>query len=304
MRTGITYEEALATILAAVRPLGPETLPIAEAAGRALAADLATPSGVVAAGRQLRPGELALLAAHGVSELRVVRRPRVAVVAAGDELLPPGAPPTPGKIYDSDSAMLAALIRRDGGLPLPVGIAHDSVASLRIRLAAAIAGGAELILTTAGSHHGERDIVRGLLAGEGRLEFWGVAMEPDRPLLFGALAGVPVIGLPGEPAEALVCAELFARPAILRLAGRADVVRPTLRAALATPAAQHARRHYVRGTVRPSGAGYSVSLDEAGGLAAPAEANALVVIPPGQGELPAGSPVEVLLLEGAPAARG
>lgn len=301
MHTAITYEEALAMILAAIRPLGPETLPIAEAAGRVLAADVATPAGVVGAGRPLQPGDLALLAAHGVSELRVVRRPRVAVVAAGDELLPPGAPPAPGKIYDSDSAMLAGLVRREGGLPIPVGIAHDSVASLRLRLAAAIAGGAELILATAGSHGGERDIVRGLLEAEGRIDFWGVAMEPDRPLLFGALAGVPVIGLPGDPAEALVCAELFARPAILRLAGRADVARPTLRAALAAPAARHPRRHYARGTVRPSATGYSVSLAGEGGLAAPAAANALAVIPPGQGELPAGSLVEVLLLEGAPA---
>lgn len=305
-RVGITYEEALATILAALGPLGPETVALAEAAGRVLAADITPPVGqadaqrpyTVRAGHTLRPQELALLAAGGVGKVKAVRRPRVAIVAAGDELLAPGAPPVPGKIYDSDSALLAALVRRDGGLPLVIGIAHDSVDSLRIRLAEAIAHGAELILTVAGSHYGERDIVRELLVGEGQLGFWQVAMEPDRPLLFGVLAGIPVIGLPGDPTEALICAELFARPAVLRLAGRDDLTRPTVHATLDAPVARHRHRHYVRGTVRYGGAGFSVQLGPEQGLAAAlAEANALVVIPPGEGVLPAGSPVEVLLIE-------
>lgn len=306
-RIGITYEEALATILTALGPLGPETVALAEAAGRVLAADITAAVGeagasrphTVRAGRALRPEDLALLAAGGVGRVSAVRRPRVAVVAAGDELLAPGAPAAPGKIYDSDSALLAALVRRDGGLPLVIGIARDSVESLRLRLAEAIAHGAELILTAAGSHHGEHDIVRELLEAEGRLAFWRVAMEPDRPLLFGVLAGIPVIGLPGDPAEALVCAELFARPALLRLAGRDDLERPTLRATLDAPAARRRHRHYVRGTVRPRGAGFSVRLGpERGVAAALAEANALVVIPPGEGVLPAGSHVEVLLIDG------
>lgn len=295
-RIGITYEEALATVLAAVSPLGPETLPLAEAAGRVLAADLATPHHAIRAGHPLQPHAIARLAAHGFSQLEVVRRPRVAIVAAGDELLAPGAPPAPGKIYDSDSALLAAMVRRDGGVPLPVGIAHDSVESLRLRLAAAIARGAELILTAAGSHHGEHDIVRSLLEREGRLSFWRVAMEPDRPLLFGDLAGVPVIGLPGDPDEALVCAELFARPALLRLAGRADLARPRLRAALDAPVSRHPSRHFVRGTLRRAGDGDSVFRSAEPDLA---EANALAEIPPGEGELPAGSPVEVMLLDAA-----
>lgn len=299
-RVGITYEEALATMLGAIAPLGPERLPLAEAAGRVLASDLAAPGHVVRAGRPLRPEDLALLAAGGVSALTVVRRPRVAIVAAGDELLAPGAPPAPGKIYDSDSALLAGLVRRDGGLPLVVGIAHDSVGSLRMRLAASIARGAELIVTAAGSHHGEHDIVRDLLEREGRLTFCRVAMEPDRPMLFGDLAGVPVLGLPGDPAEALVCAELFVRPALLRLAGRDDIARPTVSAALAAPVARRPTRHYLRGVVRRADGGYSVCLGaaERGVVAAAASANALVVIPPGEGELPAGSPVQVMLLEG------
>ncbi|MEI6180133.1 MAG: molybdopterin molybdotransferase MoeA [Chloroflexales bacterium] len=297
-RIGITYEEALATVLSTVAPLGPETIPLVEATDRVLVAAITTFTHTIPSGHPLRPQELALLAAHGLSELVVVRRPRVAIIATGDELLPLGAPPVPGKIYDSDSVLLAALVRRDGGVPLPIGIAHDSVNSLRIHLATALARGAELILTAAGSHHGEQDIVRTLIAQEGRLYFWQVAMEPDRPLLFGDLASVPVISLPGDPAEALICAELFVRPTLLRLAGHTELARPTVRAALAVPVTRHPNRHYLRGMVQHAGEGYVVCLDDAehGVEAVITEANALVVIPPGEGEIPAGSAVEALLI--------
>lgn len=298
-RIGISYEEALALLLATITPLGPERVELAEAVGRVAAGEISlAPTLTLAAGRPLRPETLGLLAAAGLSTLWVVRRPRVAIVATGDELLSPGAPPVKGKIYDSDSALLAAMVRRDGGQPLMIGIAHDSVASLRMRLAKAIAGGAELILTAAGSHHGEHDIVRSLLEQEGRLHFCQVAMEPDRPLLFGALAGVPILGLPGDPAEALVCAELFARPALLRLAGRTDLERPRVRAQLDSPVERQQRRHYRRAMVRQTGEGYTVCLGAAaGGMAGLIDANALVLIPPGEGALPAGSPVEAMLIE-------
>jgi molybdopterin molybdotransferase len=233
-RIGISCEEALQTILAHMAPLGPETIPLAEGVGRSLAADVVAPhplpafatSGpgayIVHAGRPLRPEEIGLLAALGLREVRVVRRPRVAIVAIGNELLAPGVAPEPGKVYDSDSALLAALVRREGGLPVPVGIAHDSEGSLRLRMAGAIARGAELILAVAGSHPGGHDLVAELLATEGRLEFYQVAVADDRPLVFGSLAGVPVLGLPGEPAQALAAAERFVRPAVRRLAGLDD----------------------------------------------------------------------------------
>lgn len=233
-RIGISREEALATILARLAPLGPETIPLAEAAGRTLAADVAAPQPLppfatagpgaymVHAGRPLRPEEIGLLAALGMHEVRVVRRPRVAIVAIGDELLAPGAAPLPGHVYDSDSALLAALVRRDGGLPQPVGIARDRPESLRVRLGAAIGRSAELILAVAGTHPGDHDLVAELLAAEGRLHCCVLEPGHDRPLLFGELAGVPLIGLPGTPAEALASAERYVRPAVLRLAGVDD----------------------------------------------------------------------------------
>lgn len=304
-RYGISYEEALALLLTGLAPLGPEQIGLAAAAGRVPAADLSvalaagTATLSVAAGHPLRPEIINILAVAGLSALWVVRRPRVAIVATGDELLSPGAPPVAGKIYDADSALLADLVRRDGGQPLMIGIAHDSVDSLRMRLSAAIAGGAELILTVAGSHHGEHDIVRTLLEQEGRLHFCQVAMEPDRPLLFGDLAGVPVLGLPGDPAEAMVCAELFARPALLHLAGRVDLERPLVRALLDSPVERQQLRHYRRATVRHAGDNYAVCLGAATSSEATelAAANALVLIPPGEGALPAGSTVDALLIE-------
>jgi molybdopterin molybdotransferase len=300
-RFGISYEEALALLLASMGPLGAEQVGLNEAVGRVLASDLSVARAAltVTAGLPLRPETIGLLAAAGMSSVWVVRRPRVAIVAAGNELLSPGAPPVAGKIYDTDSALLAALVCRDGGQPLMIGIAHDNVESLRMRLSAAIAGGAELILTAAGSHHGEHDIVRALLEREGRLHFCQVAMEPDRPLLFGDLAGVPVLGLPGDPAEALVCAELFARPALLRLGGRVDLERPLVRALLDSPVERQRRRHYRRAMVRHVGDGYAVCMGAAagGGATSLTAANALVLIPPGEGALPAGSPVEALLIE-------
>lgn len=233
-RIGISREEALATILERLAPLGPEPVPVAEAVGRTLAADLVAPhplpafvtagpgAYIVHAGRALRPEEIGLLAALGISEARVVRRPRVAIVAIGDELVAPGAAPAPGKVFDSDSALLAALVRDEGGLPQPVGIARDSADSLRLRLGAAIARGAELILAVAGSHPGDHDLVAELLAAEGRLHCCVLEPGHDRPLLFGELAGVPVLGLPGSPAEALASAARFVRPAVRRLAGFDD----------------------------------------------------------------------------------
>jgi molybdopterin molybdotransferase len=300
-RIGISYEEALALLLAVITPLGPERVALAEAVGRAPAVEISLASALtLAAGQPLRPETLGLLAAAGISTIWVVRRPRVAIVATGDELLRPGTPLVEGKIYDSDSTLLAGMVRRDGGQPLMIGIAHDSVASLRMCLARAIAGGAELILTVAGSHHGEHDIVRALLEQEGRLHFCQVAMEPDRPLLFGDLAGVPVLGLPGDPAEALVCAELFARPALLRLAGRSDIERPRVHAQLASPVERQQQRHYRRAMVHQTGEGYTVCLGAAlSGIAGLIDANALVLIPPGEGALPAGSAVEAMLIEAA-----
>ncbi len=293
---GGSYEEALAAMLAGLKPLGPEKIALVEAVGRVPVAELKLPLVQIMPGVPLRPEQIALLAAAGFNTLEVVRRPRVAIVAAGDELLPVGAAPVPGKVYDSDSLLLAAMVRRDGGQPLTVGIAHDNLSSLRMRLAAAIAGGAELILTVAGAHYCGHDLVRELIEAEGQLLVWQVAMEPDRPLLFGLLAGVAVLGLPGAPAEALVCAELFARPALLHLAGHRQAGRSRVQARLETPTARHLLSHYARGSLHMGEHGYSVALDQHSSLVDPA-VNALVLIPPGEGDLPMGSPVEVLVLQ-------
>jgi molybdopterin molybdotransferase len=222
-------EATLASIIVSLAPIGPETIPLAEAVGRTLAADIVAPQPlpafasagpgayIVHAGRPLRPEEIGLLAGLGLREARVVRRPRVAIVAVGEELLAPGAPPAAGKVYDGDSALLAASVRRDGGSPVIVGIAHAGIEALRLRLAEAIAHAADLILVTAAPGPAAHGLLRMLLRREGRLRLEGPA--GGAAPLFGDLAGVPVLGLPYEPALALACAEAYVRPVVRHLAG-------------------------------------------------------------------------------------
>jgi molybdopterin molybdotransferase len=278
-------------ISSSVRP-GQHVRPVGE--------DILAGSVAVRSGQPLRPQEIGLLAALGVAKVSATRQPRVAIVASGNELISLGEPAAAGKIYDSDSPLLSALVIRDGGLPIPGGIAADTLESLHQRLVAA-AEQADLILTAAGASGGDYDLVRLLLEREGRCDFWQVAMKPGRPLLAGVFAGVPVIGLPGNPAAALICAELFVRPALLAMAGRTDIQRRAVPATLAGPIARGPRVHYVRGAVQRAGNGFSAALSAgshgAGSLTSLVQANALLVIPAGQGQQPAGSQVEAVLLD-------
>jgi molybdopterin molybdotransferase len=253
------------------------------------------------AGQIVRPQEIGLLAALGYTAVPVTRRPRVAIISTGDELLAIDAPLEPGKIRDSNSVALAALVQRYGALPLPLGIARDSSAALRERLNSAIAQHADMILTSAGASGGDYDLIKGMLETEGALHFWQVNMKPGRPLMFGRIAGTPLVGLPGNPAAALIAAELFVRPALLSMSGRTALTKPTVRAVLQQAIKGGPRCHYVRGSVRRTPDGYSAAVSRgshgAGSLTGLVHANALLVIPAGHGDLPAGSSVEAIMLD-------
>jgi molybdopterin molybdotransferase len=255
----------------------------------------------IAAGQVLRPQEIGLLAALGYTEVAVVRRPRVAILSTGDELLEAGQPLAPGKVRDSNAPALAALVRRAGGVPLRLGIARDTAADLHASLERARAQHADLILTSAGASGGDYDLIKTLLENEGMLHFWLVDMKPGRPLLFGQLAGTPLVGLPGNPAAALIGAELFVRPALLRMSGRTAIARPTVCAVLEEAIMGGPRRHYVRGVVRRSAEGYRAAASRgslgAGSLTGLVHANALLVVPAGTRSLPAGSEVEAIMLD-------
>ncbi len=182
--------------------------------------DLCAGDLALAAGRVLTAADLALLAAVGVARVAVRRRLRVAVLSTGDELIEPGETAAPGQIFDANRPMLLALVQGSGFEPLDMGRVGDDRAALWARLDRA-AGRADIILTSGGASAGDEDHVSALLREVGAMQAWRIAIKPGRPLALGLWNGVPVFGLPGNPVAALVCALVFARPAMRVLAGAA-----------------------------------------------------------------------------------
>ncbi|MEW5716630.1 gephyrin-like molybdotransferase Glp [Pseudomonas sp. SB113] len=176
---------------------------------------------VLAAGTRLGPIELGLAASLGRDRLDVIRRPRVAVLSTGDELIEPGLPLGPGQIYNSNRRVLCSWLKRMGCEVIDAGILPDDLEQTRSRLAGLSA--VDLILSTGGVSVGEADFLGIALREEGELALWKLAIKPGKPLTFGHFRGVPVIGLPGNPASTLVTFALLARPYLLRRQGVADV---------------------------------------------------------------------------------
>lgn len=181
--------------------------------------DIAQGAVVLAAGRRLRPQDLGLAASIGVDRLDVRRRLRVAVLATGDELVPPGQPLPPGRIYNSNGPLTSALLTRLGCEPLTPSQVADTPEATRAALEAAAAR-ADLVLTSGGVSVGDEDHVKAAVQDLGALELWKVAMKPGKPLAFGRVRQTPFIGLPGNPVSLFVTFLLFAAPAIRRLQGR------------------------------------------------------------------------------------
>jgi len=260
--------------------------------------DLRAGSVALAAGTALRPAELGVLASLGYGRVRVHRRPQIAIVSTGDEVVPAGQPLAPGQIRDSNSTTLAALVRRYGGVPRLLGVARDTVAELTATLTAA--RDADLILTSGGVSMGDYDMVKDVLRAEGRIDIWQVRMKPGKPLAYGQLGGKPFLGLPGNPVAAYVSFELFARPIILRQLGHATLDKPTIRARLAERVRNGGgRQHYVRAlvTAGPDGPIVRPTGEQGSGvLTALTRANGLIVIPEGVEALAADALVEVEML--------
>ncbi|MGF1591988.1 MAG: gephyrin-like molybdotransferase Glp [Kiloniellaceae bacterium] len=207
------------------------------------------------AGRLLTARDVGLVAAMNHPWVPVRRRPRVAILATGDEVVMPGEPMGPSQIVSSNGLSLAAFVRACGGEPLQLGIAADRADSLA-GLAAG-AKGADLLLTAGGASVGEHDLVQQVLGEQGlQLDFWKIAMRPGKPLMFGSLAGTPVLGLPGNPVSAMVCALLFARPALNALLGLDLPAHPVEQMVLgADLGANDRRQDYLRATVTVDGDG-------------------------------------------------
>jgi molybdopterin molybdotransferase len=253
---------------------------------------------VLAAGRVLRPQDLGLLAALGVAEVAVVRRPRVAVLATGDELLPAGARPEGDRIVDSNSVMLAALVRRDGGEPRTGPPLPDRREVLR---AALQDSDADLLLVAGGSSVGQEDHAPGLVAELGELAVHGVALRPASPTGVGFVGGRPVVLLPGNPVSCLCAYDLFAGRIVRRLGGRPPGL-PYLTVTLPLAgkiASAVGRVDYVRVRVR-DGHAEPLAVSGASLLSTTTAADGFVLVPRDSEGFPAGHEVTVHLYDGPP----
>ena len=257
---------------------------------------------VMPQGTLLGPAQIGVLASLGRETVPVYRRPVVAILSTGDELLDLGEPIAPGKIYDSNAYSVAAMVREAGGVPKRLGIASDTVEALTAKLRQGL--DADMLITSAGVSRGDFDVVKDVLAKEGEIDFWTVRMKPGKPLAFGAFPSgdrrVPHIGLPGNPVSSMVTFELFGRPAVYKMLGRADWERPRVRALAEERIVNtDGRRVYARAILTEREGRYYASLtgpQGSGILTSMALANALAVVPEHVPAIEPGDEVECLLL--------
>lgn len=262
--------------------------------------DFATGDIGVSTGRRLTVRDLALTASMNVPWLQVRRRPRVSILATGDEVVMPGDTLAPGQIVSSNSLALCALVRQLGGEPVDLGIAADSADSLSTLVAAA--SGTDLLVTIGGASVGEHDLVRSVLGAAGlKLDFWKIAMRPGKPLMFGQMQGVPMIGLPGNPVSALVCAWLFLRPLLLAMQGLPadDDLRDAVLAR--DMGANDSRADFIRAKLSTDGEGRLVAepfpKQDSGMLSRLAWADCLILRAPHAPPAKAGDRVQVMPLD-------
>jgi molybdopterin molybdotransferase len=258
---------------------------------------------VLTAGAELGPAQLGVLASLAVAHPLVYRRPRVAILGSGDEIVDIDQPEeilSGRKIASSNTHTLVALVRRAGGEPVNLGIAGDTPEDLRAHLTRAL--DSDLLVTTAGISVGEHDFVRSVLEElGGELRFWKLRMRPGAPVGFGVLGGMPWIGLPGNPVSTMVTFELFVRPAIRRMMGHRLPFRRTVSVRVAEPIKLKPKlQHFLRGIVTEGAGGPEARLtgpQGSGILTSMTLANALLIVPEGQFETPVGATVKALVLD-------
>jgi molybdopterin-guanine dinucleotide biosynthesis protein MobB len=258
-------------------------------------------------GKVLRPQEIGVLASLGHSTALVIRRPIVAILATGDELIGLDQPLAPGKIHASNNYTIAAEVSRYGGIPKILGIGRDSVRSLTKKIYEGL--DADMLITSGGVSKGDYDIVKDVLAEQGEIGFWTVCMRPGKPLAFGIIKKteggeekkVPHLGLPGNPVSSMVTFEQFARPAILKMMGKRILAKPVIRAIIEDDVVDtDGRRLFVRVSVTRRGGQYYASVtgpQGSGILTSMAKANGLAVIPENSKGVRAGDLVEVQMLD-------
>jgi len=261
--------------------------------------DFSTGAVGVAAGRRLTPSDIGLAAAMNWPWLTVARKPRVAIISTGNELMQPGEALAPGQIIASNGFALAAFVTQCGGEAINLGIARDEESALADLIDRA--AGADLLLTSGGASVGDHDLVKSVLKAKGMaLDFWKIAMRPGKPLMFGSLGALKVIGLPGNPVSALVTATLFVGPAISRMLGESEVGPRIVKARLGVDLpANDLRQDYLRSAVIRDERGFVATpfgKQDSAMLSALSRSGGLVIRPPHAPAAKAGSEVEMVRL--------
>jgi len=251
-------------------------------------------------GRMLDAAALSLAASANHPALSVVRRPLVAIIATGDELLPPGSTLGPDQIVSSNAYGVAAAAQSVGARALDLGIAADRKEAIAALVRKAVEAGVDVIVTLGGASVGDHDLIHDVLTGEGmKLDFWKIAMRPGKPLMFGRLGNIRFIGLPGNPVASIVCSQLFLKPLLARLGGRdhrQDVRSARLGAAMQ---ANDLRQDYVRAVVRDDDGTLVATpfgIQDSSMLRMLADANGLIVREPFAAAAEVGAACSVLML--------
>ena len=263
--------------------------------------DFSEGQALLARGRRLDDRDLMLAASMNYPQVEVHRRPRVAIIGTGDELVMPGTDPKPGEIVYSNGFALTALARAEGAEARDFGIARDNLDDIGAYIRRARDWGADILVTTGGASVGEHDLVQKALKAEGLdLSFWRVALRPGRPMMHGRLGPLQVLGVPGNPVSSYVCSVLFLVPLIRRLSGRSDIerVRETARLGRDLPENDE-REDYLRATLSFGADGpiaTPVSSQDSSLMAHLSRAGCLVIRPPHAPAAPAGSPCVILKL--------
>jgi len=270
--------------------------------------DITKGTKVLNKGTVIRPSEVGVLASLGHSKVMVIRRPVVAILATGDELVEINRPLPQGKIYNSNTYSVAALVLHYGGIPRVLGIALDNEDSVVTSLRQGL--DADMLITTGGVSAGDYDVVKDILAKEGEIAFWTVRMKPGKPLAFGTIRGaskagkvknIPHLGLPGNPVSSMVTFELYARPAMLKMMGKKNLTKPTIEAVLEDSVVNSdGRRVFARAVVTERNDEYFAKLtgpQGSGILTSMSLANGLVIIPEDKSRMEAGDVVQVMMLD-------
>ncbi len=249
-------------------------------------------------GKILRPSEISMMASLNCATVAVYRKPVVAIVSTGDELTPIGETLKPGKIRDSNRYGLYAQVQNAGGIPIDMGIAPDDEDETE-RIFLKSLSHADALITSGGVSVGEHDVVRNVLTKLGQMHFWRVAMKPGKPQVYGFIDDKPIFGLPGNPVSSLVVFELFVRPALLKMAGHTELLRPIFEAVLRTDVMNSdGRVNYMRAIISKENGEYLVQTtgpQGSGILHSLVLANGLITIPAGV-TLSAGERVEAQFL--------